>query len=104
MYNLLKKTSFTKILFLALVIRIFLLPLSFHGDLNNHALWGMYAEEFGLRGFYDWLNFLDHARPDYPPLAMIMFFMIRVLWRIVSNFLWMLNVTFSHFPSNLIPW
>lgn len=99
-----KKTSFKKILLSALIIRILLLPLSFHGDLNNNALWGMYGEEFGLRGFYDWLNFRDHARPDYPPLAMIMFLAIRKLWRVIFNFLWTLNVSFSLFPSKLIPW
>ena len=104
MSGFIKKLTLTKILLAALSIRILLIPLSFHGDLNNNAFWGMYAEEFGLRGFYDWLNFRDHARPDYPPLAMIMFFLIRVLWRIIFNFLWTLNVNISLFPSNLIPW
>jgi len=99
-----RKPSFAKLLVLGLIIRLILLPLSFHSDLNTNAIWGIYAQEFGLKGFYDWLNFGNYARPDYPPLAMIMFLNIRRIWEILFNFLWELNISIPVFPSNFIPW
>lgn len=102
--GLINKTSISKIILLALVIRIILLPLSFHSDINNHAIWGIYAEEFGLRGYYDWLNFGNYARPDYPPLAMVFFLVIRLIWKVIFNLLWQINVLIPLFPSNFIPW
>jgi len=92
------------IILLGLAIRVILLPISFHSDLNNNAIWGIYAQEFGLRGFYDWLNFGNYARPDYPPLAMVLFLVIRNIWQIFFNFFWFLNTTISVFPSKFIPW
>ncbi|MEJ2348078.1 MAG: hypothetical protein P8Y17_02655, partial [Patescibacteria group bacterium] len=99
-----KKLNFKSILIIALLIRLLLAPLSFHSDLNNNAIWGRYAQEFGLRGFYDWLNFGNYARPDYPPLAMIMFLLIRWIWQILFNLFWKLNITIGLFPSKFIPW
>lgn len=99
-----RKLSFPKLLLLGLFIRLILLPFSFHSDLNTNAIWGIYAQEFGLKGFYDWLNFGNYARPDYPPLAMVMFLNIRRIWEILFNFFWGLNVWIPLFPSNFIPW
>ena len=104
MKNFFRKLSFSKLLLVGLIIRLILLPLSYHSDLNTNAIWGIYAHEFGLRGFYDWLNFGNYARPDYPPLAMVMFLNIRRIWEILFNFLWGLNISIPVFPSNFIPW
>jgi Gpi18-like mannosyltransferase len=104
MKELFRKLSFPKLLILGIVVRLILLPLSFHSDLNTNAIWGIYAEEFGLRGFYDWLNFGNYARPDYPPLAMVMFLNVRRVWEIFFNFFWGLNLRIPVFPSNFIPW
>ena len=65
--NLVKKISFPKLLLIAVIIRIVLVPLSFHSDLNTNLIWGRYAQEFGLKGYYDWLNFGNYALPEYPP-------------------------------------
>ena len=100
----LKISSFFKILLIAFLIRLLLLPLSFHSDLNNNLIWGIYANEFGLRGFYDWLNFGNYARPDYPPLAMVLFLLIRKIYLLWFDVLWFLNVNISAFPSNLVTW
>ena len=104
MKEIFRKLSFPKLLILGIVVRLILLPLSFHSDLNTNAIWGIYAEEFGLRGFYDWLNFGNYARPDYPPLAMVMFLNVRRVWEIFFNFFWGLNIRIPVFPSNFIPW
>ncbi len=99
-----KRVDFKTILIIALLVRLLLAPLSFHSDLTNNAIWGTYAQNFGLRGFYDWLNFGNYARPDYPPLAMIMFLLVRWVWQIFFNFFWKLNITIGLFPSKFIPW
>ena len=98
------KLKIGKLLLIALLIRLVLVPLSFHSDLNNNAIWGIYAQEFGLKGFYDWLNFGNYARPDYPPLAMVLFLILRWVWQIIFSFLWKLNLLIPVFPSKLIPW
>lgn len=91
-------------LLLALILRLILMPLASHGDVNNHAIWGIYAQEFGLRGFYDWINFGNYAWPGYPPFTLIVFYLVREIWQIIFNFLWFLNVNIPMFPSTLITW
>lgn len=91
-------------LFLALVIRLLLLPLAYHSDLNTNSIWGIYAREFGLKGYYDWLSFGNYARPEYPPLSTILFLMLRVLYEAVFAFFWKINITVSFFPSGIIVW
>lgn len=102
--QILKKANFKKILLAALIVRLLLIPLSFHSDLNTYSIWGRYASEFGLRGFYDWLNFGNYARPDYPPLSMVLFLIIYKIWHFLFGIVWRLNITFSLFPSNFVPW
>lgn len=98
----LTKFSIWHIFLLALIIRIALLPLSFNGDLNNHYIWGRFAYDFGIRGFYDWLNFGYYARPDYPPLAILLFWLIHIVSLKLFDFAWLLNITFPFFPSSVI--
>jgi len=96
--------NISKLVLLALVIRLVLVPFSYHSDLNNNEIWGIYAAEFGLRGFYDWLNFGNYARPDYPPLAMVLFLGMRYFWQMVFDLLWWINVHVSIFPSGVMTW
>ena len=102
--KLFSQVSVKKIFLLALVIRFLLIPLSFHSDLNNNEIWGIYAGEFGLRGFYDWLNFGNYARPDYPPLAKVILLALRFVWQFIFNILWEINVAIPLFPSDLVTW
>jgi Gpi18-like mannosyltransferase len=96
--------SFLKIVFLALLLRLIFLPFFFHGDLNNHAIWGIYAQQFGFRGFYDWLNFGNYAWPNYPPFSLILFYLMRLVWQLLFNFFWIVNIKISYFPSLFIHW
>ncbi len=102
--NLVKKISFPKLLLIAVIIRIVLVPLSFHSDLNTNLIWGRYAQEFGLKGYYDWLNFGNYALPEYPPLSTILFLFVRTIWSWLFGFFWWLNISFAYFPSKFIPW
>jgi len=93
-----------KLLGAALLLRLVLVPWAYHSDLNNHVIWGIYAEEFGLRGFYDWLNFGNYARPDYPPIAVLLFLLMRWIWLGVHAVLWEINVSIALFPSGIMAW
>ncbi len=104
MKRFLRGFSFGKLLLLALVIRLVLAPLAFHSDLITNTIWGIYAKEFGLRGYYDWLNFGNYAKPEYPPVSTLLFLSIRWLWQGIFNFLWFINVNIPVFPSNLVTW
>lgn len=104
MKQFLQGFSFGRILLIALCIRLLVAPFAFHSDLTTNTIWGIYAKEFGLRGYYDWLNFGNYARPEYPPLSTLLFLVIRYLWQVIFDFLWFLNVNISVFPSNLVTW
>lgn len=93
-----------KIVLVALFIRILLLPLTYHSDINNNVIWGIYAREFGLNGFYDFLNFGNYARPDYPPLAMLLFLAIKYIYDAVFGIFWKINISIPLFPSLIIVW
>jgi dolichyl-phosphate-mannose-protein mannosyltransferase len=99
-----KRNKIYKLLAVALVIRLALVPLAYHSDVNNHVIWGIYAQEFGLRGFYDWINFGNYARPDYPPLAMILFLLMRWIWSGIFLVLWKINISIGIFPSGIMAW
>lgn len=102
--NILNSIGIVKFAIIALIVRIFLaLPVS-SGDLNNPAIWGIYAREFGFSGFYDFLNFGNYSRPDYPPLAIVLYWTIRAIWEGMFKIFWWINVTLPIFPSNFIPW
>lgn len=102
--NYLQKLGFWRIAILALVVRLVLGFFFSGGDVENHAIWGIYSREFGFSGFYDFLNFGNYARPNYPPLATILFWMVRAVWEVIFELLWRINLILPVFPSNIIPW
>ncbi len=98
------RVNFKTIFWGALILRL-LLAIPFHsGDLNTTAIWGIYARDFGFSGFYDFLNFGNYSRPDYPPLSIIMFWLIRLLWEGIFAIFWKINILIPPFPSNFITW
>ena len=52
MLQTLKKHRLALIFGLALLFRLLLVPLAYHGDLNNNWSWGKVAVTHGLNGFY----------------------------------------------------
>ena len=93
-----------RLLLIALLIRLVLIPLAFHSDLTTNSIWGIYAKEFGLRGYYDWLNFGNYARPEYPPLSTLLFLKLRILYEFIFAVFWKINVLIPEFPSLFIVW
>ncbi len=96
-----------KLLFLftaALLLRLGLVFTAYHGDLNNNISWGTIAVEKGLSGFYgssdadDW----PYSAPNQPPLSILMFAGLRVVWQTVENISWWMNNNFKIFPSGFI--
>jgi Gpi18-like mannosyltransferase len=96
--------SLNKIILFALLLRLGLLPLAYHGDVNVNYWWGRYANDFGLRGFYDWLDFGNYGRPDLPMLFIYYCLFIRKIYLIFYEFLWFININLPLFPSKLITW
>ncbi len=104
MKHYLRSFKIKHFLLLALVIRLLLLPLAYHSDLNTNSIWGIYAREFGLRGYYDWLSFGNYARPEYPPISTILFLGLRIVHEFIFGFFWKINVLIPVFPSGIIVW
>jgi len=106
MYNLfvgITKT-FLFILLFALILRLSLVFVAYHGDLNNNISWATLSVERGLKGFYgspdanDW----PFSAPNQPPLTILSLAGLRVVYLAIENISWRLNNQFSFFPSTFI--
>jgi Gpi18-like mannosyltransferase len=88
----------------AFVLRLGLVFTAYHGDLNNNISWGTLAVERGLSGFYGSSNADDwpYSAPNQPPLTILMFTGLRMVWQVVENISWWLNNNFKIFPSGFI--
>lgn len=98
------KISLFKILLLAFIVRVILLPLIYHGDVTTIYWWGKFASEFTWRGYYDWLNFGGYNHPDQPMLLIDYSFIIRQTYLFFYQILWFLNTHIPLFPSNFMTW
>ena len=93
-----------KIILVGSLIRLLLWPWIYHGDVNATYWWGKFASEFGLRGFYDWLNFGGYGYPDQPMLNIYYNLFIRQTYLFLHNFFWFLNINIPLFPSKFMEW
>jgi dolichyl-phosphate-mannose-protein mannosyltransferase len=88
----------------ALILRLSLLFVAYHGDLNNNISWGTIAYEQGLNGFYgspeaeNW----PYSAPNQPPLTILMYAGVRGIWQLVENTSWWFNTNLKFFPSAFI--
>ena len=89
------------IFLLALILRLSLVFVAHHGDLNNNISWGNLAVERGLNGYYEGENW-PNSNPNQPPLTILTFAGTSYVWKSVENFSWFLNNKFSVFPSGFI--
>ncbi|MFA6250296.1 MAG: hypothetical protein WC686_02190 [Candidatus Shapirobacteria bacterium] len=96
--------SLKKIILLALAVRLILLPVTYHGDITVNYWWGRFAADFGLRGYYDWLNFGGYGLPDQPMLNIYYCQIIRHIFVATHQALWWINVNIPLFPSSLMTW
>lgn len=102
--NFLQKLSLKTILAASFLIRLILLPLTFHDDVTATYWWGKFASEFGWRGFYDWLNFGGYAHPDQPMLNIYYDWLIRQIYLFLYQILWYINIHIPAFPSKVMTW
>jgi Gpi18-like mannosyltransferase len=99
-----KKLTFKKVLFIAILIRAIFIFLPSHGDVQNHVIWGRYAADFSLRGYYDWLDFFIYAKPNQPPLTILTYGLMREIYNFLDSILYFLNMNIPLFPSNFLTW
>jgi Gpi18-like mannosyltransferase len=96
-----KKILLIVIFVLAFLLRFGLIFTAYHGDLNNNISWGNLVVERGPINFYegkDWPN----SNPNQPPLTILMFGGLKVVWNAVENVSWYLNNNVALFPSSFI--
>ena len=89
------------IFLLAFLLRISVLFLGYHGDLNNQISWGTLAIERGFNGFYEGTNWPNSA-PNQPPLTILLLASVAGLWQLIHSLSWYLNDHISFFPSSFI--
>ena len=89
---------------LGFLIRFSLIFVNYSWDVNNHMVW---AKDFLVRGpqnFYETQssNVFASATPNYPPLAIFIFVVMRFLQPLIHNLYWWLNLYVQLVPSNVI--
>jgi len=102
--NLVKKLNLKIALILSLLVRLLCWPWLIHGDVNATYWWGKFAAEFGLKGFYNWLNFGGYGRPDQPMLNILYDLVVRRLFLFFYHIFWFLNTNIPVFPSKFMQW
>jgi len=93
-----------KIVFWGLVLRLAVWPWVYHEDVKTYYWWGRFAHEFGLKGYYNWLDFGAYWHPDQPMLMILIVRAIRQLYLAVYSVLWWINVKIPLFPSKIMQW
>lgn len=86
---------------LALVLRLSVVFVAHHGDLNNNISWGNLALDRGLGGYYEGGSW-PYSNPNQPPLTILTFAGTSYVWKSVENVSWFLNNKFRAFPSSFI--
>ncbi len=114
MYNLLMKKYKFALLFIfltAFVLRLSVIVLAHHGDLNNNISWGTVAYEHGLNGLYEGKGLplrengevqWPYSAPNQPPLTILFFAFLRLVWQHLRDFFWYMNWELQLFPSRLV--
>jgi Gpi18-like mannosyltransferase len=80
------------------------MPWGYHSDVTATYWWGKFAADFGLRGFYNWLNFGGYGHPDQPMINIYYDLFVRWIYQIFYQILWFLNIHLPIFPSKLMIW
>lgn len=102
--SFIKKHLLFFLFLLGFLIRFSLIFVNYSWDVNNHMVW---AKDFLTRGphnFYETQssNVFAYLTPNYPPLAIFIFVVMRFLQPLIHNFYWWLNLHISLVPSNVI--
>lgn len=95
------KKKWIIVIILALTLRLLLVNLAYHGDMNNNISWGDLAVERGLSGYFEG-SIWPYSAPNQPPLTIILFSFLSWLWLSINKIFWILNDGVGIFPSKLI--
>lgn len=85
----------------ALALRLVLIPVAHHGDLNNNISWGNKATEVGLVNYYEGKNW-EYSAPNQPPLYILIFGLTSLINKSIQSLILSLNNSISFFPSTLV--
>lgn len=99
-----KKYLLIIIIFLSgFLIRLGLMFFASSFDINNHISWAQDAYVRGFSGFYETQSKEVYAwlYPNYPPLAIFIFYLVFIIKQPVFNVLWWLNLKLPFFPSKI---
>lgn len=94
---------FILILILGLLLRVAVIPIARHGDINNNTTWGRLVNERGPQGFYEGTDW-PHSAPNQPPLYIYTFAATDFVYRTLGTTFTYLNHNVPAFPSPLIWW
>lgn len=102
--SFIKKNSLIIIFLLGLILRLYFIFGSYAFDVNNHIVW---AKDLHERGFLDFFNRQSSEvfavkYPNYPSLALFIFYLFYPLPKIIFDFSWWLNTSIPFFPSNFV--
>lgn len=73
----------------------------YSGDIKNHLAWAQSLDSQGFMGFYE-RDFPGYAFPNYPPVAMTLFWLSWKLYQVKYALVWWLNTNVAFFPSQLV--
>ncbi len=96
-----KKLGF--LLVLAFVLRVALIPVARHGDMNNNTSWGQLLLSRGPVNFYEGTTW-TYSSPNQPPLYLLTFASTAVIQNSSYNFIHWANDNIQAFPSKIIWW
>lgn len=99
-----KHYTLTTALIAGIMIRLLLIFLDFGWDVNNHLVWAKDLWERGFFGFYQTRSSEVYASfyPNYPPLALYIFYLTYPLRWIIFQIFWWINLSLPFFPSKII--
>lgn len=102
--NFVKKNFLFFIFLLGLVIRLSMIFYDYSWDVNNHMVWAKDLLARGPQNFYETQssNVFAWLTPNYPPLAIFIFVIMRLLNPLIHSFYWWLNLHIPFIPSNFI--
>ncbi len=85
----------------AFILRFFLIPTAYHGDLNNNISWGDKALEIGFKDYYEAKNWA-YSEPNQPPLYILLFSITSFLYKTIHDLTFYLNNNLGLFPSSFV--
>src|SRR3989339_2110628 len=102
--NFIKKHFLFFLFLLGLVIRLSIIFYDYSWDVNNHMVWAKDLLARGPQNFYETQssNVFAWLTPNYPPLAIFIFVVMKLLNPLIHNIYWWLNLHISFVPSNII--